>query len=62
MDDVSAHRVPYLRRWQTLEVRVVRLCVLCFVSAAPCKQIQENLHGLIEKLLDGMVNPLFTGC
>ncbi len=40
---VSAHR-------QTLEVRVVCLRVFRLVSAPACKQIQENLHGLIGKL------------
>ncbi len=48
--NVSAHRVPHLRRCQTIEVGVVRLRVLRLVSAAPCKQIQKNLYGLIEKL------------
>ena len=36
---------------QAHEVRVVRLRVLRLVSAPACRQIQENLHGLIEKLL-----------
>ncbi len=39
-----------LRHCQTLEVqKKVCLCVLCLVSAASCKQIQDNLRGF-EKL------------
>ncbi len=37
-------------RDQMLEVQEVRLRVLRLVFAVPCKQIPENLHGLIEKL------------
>ena len=42
-----------------LKYKEVRLRVLRLVSAAPCQQIQENLHGIIEKLQSG--NILYTG-
>ena len=53
---VTAYRILHLLRrsltltCQALEVQEVRLRALRLVSAAPCKQLQENLHGLIEKL------------
>ena len=47
---VSAYRVPHLPRRQTLEVQDVACASSGPVPAAPCKQIQEYLHGLIEKL------------
>ena len=47
---VNVHRAPHLLRCQGLEVRKVRHRPLRPVSAPACKQIQENLHGLIEKL------------
>ncbi len=53
---VTAHRVLHLLRrslaltCRALEVQEVRLRALRLVSAAPCKQFQGNLHGLIEKL------------
>ena len=42
--------LPYLLTGRRI-YSVVSLCVLRLVSAPACKQIQENLHGLIEKLL-----------
>ncbi len=59
---VSAHRIPHLRHCQTLEVQEVRLRVLRLVSAALCEQIQENLHGLIEKLRYGVGSHINMAC
>ena len=55
-NSVSAHKVPHLQRGRTLEVQEVRLRVLCLVSATPCKQIQKNLCGFIEKLHNSNIN------